>query len=132
MPEPSTCFNATSTLEEVFFFKKMFVQAYDDCMCSEDEQNRDRAHATKKDLEKKIYALQEAVFSAKMEYAIEVLGRENVHGPEDVALLLGFIPKDIPPIPYSRADLEKTKEIKAKGGVEEMLVLFVNNRVETH
>ncbi len=63
-----------------------------------------------------------------MERAIEVLGRENVHGPEDVALLLGFVPKDVTPIPYTAADFEKSKEIKEKGRVEEMLVLFVNDK----
>jgi hypothetical protein len=63
-----------------------------------------------------------------MERAIEILGRENVHGPEDVALLLGFAPKDVPLIPYSYADLEKSIEIKAKEHVEEMLVLFVNDK----
>lgn len=64
----------------------------------------------------------------KMERAIEILGRENVHGPEDAALLLGFIPKDVPLIPYTAEDLEKSNEIKKKTGVEEMLVLFVNDR----
>ncbi len=63
-----------------------------------------------------------------MERAIEILGRENVHGPEDVALLLGFTPKNVPLIPYMVAELEKSREIKAKTGVEEMLVLFVNDR----
>ena len=62
-----------------------------------------------------------------LERAIEVLGRENVHGPEDVKLLLGFTLEHIPPIPYTRADFEKSKEIKEKTGVEEMLVLFVHD-----
>lgn len=128
MPEPSTCFNAKSIIEEVSLSKKMFVKVYDDCANSVNEQTRDRVHIAKKELEKKIHAFQEAVSSARMERAIEVLGRENVHGPEDVALLLGFVPKDVPLIPYTHADLEKSKEIKAKTGVEEMLVLFVNDR----
>ena len=62
-----------------------------------------------------------------LEHAFEVLGRENVHGPEDVELLLGFKPANIPPIPYTREDLKKSREIKEKTGVEEMLVLFVHD-----
>lgn len=128
MPESSTCFNANSILEQVSLSNKMFVKVYDDCISFENEQNRDRVHAIKKELEKKIHALQEAISFAKMERAIEILGRENVHGPEDVALLLGFTPKDVPLIHYAVADLEKCKEIKAKTGVEEMLVLFVKDK----
>jgi len=62
-----------------------------------------------------------------MERAIEVLGRENVHGLDDVELLFGegfFNPSDVPPIPYSEADLQKSKELNEMG-IEEMLVLFV-------
>lgn len=128
MPESSTCFNLKSILEGVSLSKKMFEKAYDDCTSSENEQGRDQVRAMKKELEEKIRVFQEAIFSAKMERAINILGRENVHGPEDVALLLGFVPKDVPPIPYTRADLEKSKEIKAKAGVEEMLVLFVKDK----
>lgn len=128
MPEPSTCFNTKSTLEEVCLSKEMFVKAYNECASSENEQNRDRVYAAKEELEKKIHALREAVFSAKMERAIKTLGRENVHGPEDAALLLGFTPINVPPIPYTAKDFEKSKEIKTKAGLEEMLVLFVNDK----
>lgn len=128
MLESHACINAKGILREISSFKRIFEKTYDDCADSENEQNRDRAHAAKKELDKKIHELQGLVSSLKMERAIEVLGRENVHGPEDVALLLGFVPKDVPPIPYTVADLEKTKEIKAKTGVEEMLVLFVNDK----
>lgn len=106
----------------------MFERAYDDFNSSENEQNRDRVRVAKEELEERVSALREAVSSAKMERAIEILGRENVHGPEDVALLLGFVPKDVPLIPYTAADLEKSKEIKKKTRVEEMLVLFVNDK----
>ncbi len=68
--------------------------------------------------------------SITLERAIEVLGRENVHGKEDVEFLLGYTinPANIPPIPYTEADLLKSKEIKGKTGVQEMLVLFVNDK----
>lgn len=128
MSESPSCFNARVILKEISLSRNIFLKAYDDCMSSESEQSRDQARALKNELEEKIHALQEAIFSAKMERAIEVLGRENVHGLEDVALLLGFVPKDVPPIPYTAADFEKCKVIKEKGDVEEMLVLFVNDR----
>jgi len=62
-----------------------------------------------------------------LEQAQEILGRENVHSIEDVEFTLGFTvdPDKIPPIPYTLEDLQKSKEIKEKTGVEEMLVLFV-------
>jgi len=66
-----------------------------------------------------------------IEGAIETLGRENVHGIEDVEAMLGESFVDIskvPPIPYTTEDLEKSKEIKEKTGVEEMLVLFVADK----
>ena len=71
---------------------------------------------------------QEEVVS--FERAAELLGPENVHGKKDVEYLFGFTleDKDIPPIPYSEADLQKSKEIKEKTGVEEMLVLFVKDK----
>lgn len=128
MSESRACINAKGLLQKVSLSKQLFEQAYDDFLRSKNEQDRDLVHAAKKELEKKILALQEVVSSARMEYLIEVLGRENVHGPEDVALLLGFVPKDVPPIPYTHADLQKSKEIKKNTGVEEMLVLIVNDR----
>ncbi|MFA4954819.1 MAG: hypothetical protein WC641_05915 [Patescibacteria group bacterium] len=63
--------------------------------------------------------------------AIEILGRENVHGIEDVEAMLGdgFVDESkVPPIPYTPDELEKSKEIKEKTGVEEMLVLFVADK----
>ncbi|MFA4954741.1 MAG: hypothetical protein WC641_05505 [Patescibacteria group bacterium] len=63
--------------------------------------------------------------------AVEILGRENVHGIEDVEAMLGkdFIDiSKVPPIPYTSEDLAKSKEIKEKTGVEEMLVLFVADK----
>ena len=63
--------------------------------------------------------------------AIEILGRENVHGIEDVEAMLGegFVDiSKVPPIPYTLEVLEKSKEIKEKTGVEEMLVLFVADK----
>jgi len=63
--------------------------------------------------------------------AIEILGCENVHGIEDVEAMLseGFVDiSKVPPIPYTTEDLEKSKEIKEKTGVEEMLVLFVADK----
>ena len=62
-----------------------------------------------------------------IERAIEFLGRENVHGVEDVEAMLGqgFVDRSkVPPIPYSEDDLAKSQELKTKG-VEEMLVLFI-------
>ncbi|MFA4955009.1 MAG: hypothetical protein WC641_06895 [Patescibacteria group bacterium] len=67
----------------------------------------------------------------EMQEAIEILGRENVHGIEDVETMLGqgFVDiSKVPPIPYTTEDLEKSKEIKEKTGVEEMLVLFVADK----
>ncbi|MFA4954818.1 MAG: hypothetical protein WC641_05910 [Patescibacteria group bacterium] len=69
--------------------------------------------------------------SVSPQEAIEVLGRENVHGIEDVEAVLGqgFVDiSKVPPIPYTLEDLEKSKEIKEKTGVEEMLVLFVADK----
>ncbi|MFA6432974.1 MAG: hypothetical protein WCV82_04165 [Candidatus Paceibacterota bacterium] len=66
-----------------------------------------------------------------IEGAIEILGRENVHGIEDVEAMLGqgFVDiSKVPPIPYTPEDLTKSKEIKEKTGVEEMLVLFVADK----
>ena len=63
--------------------------------------------------------------------AIEIIGRENVHGIEDVEAMLGqgFIDiSKVPPISYTTEDLEKSKEIKEKTGVEEMLVLLVADK----
>ncbi|MFA4954031.1 MAG: hypothetical protein WC641_01840 [Patescibacteria group bacterium] len=63
--------------------------------------------------------------------AIEILGRENVHGIEDVEAMLGqgFVDiSKVPPIPYTTEDLEKSKEIKEKTGIEEMLILFVADK----
>lgn len=128
MFESRGCLNAKGILQEVSISKQIFEKAYDDFIISKNNQNRERVHVAKKELEKKIHALREMISSTLMERAIEVLGRENVHGPEDVALLLGFTPKDIPLIPYTTADFEKSKEMKAKMGVEEVLVLFVNDR----
>lgn len=48
--------------------------------------------------------------------AREILG-EDVMGPEEIEKAFGFKPKEVPPLPYSREDLEKAKEIG------EMLVL---------
>ncbi|MFA4954195.1 MAG: hypothetical protein WC641_02710 [Patescibacteria group bacterium] len=69
--------------------------------------------------------------SVSPQEAIEILGRENVHGIEDVEAMLGqgFVDiSKVPPIPYTPDDLEKSKEIKEKTGVEEMLVLFVADK----
>jgi len=69
--------------------------------------------------------------SVSPQEAIEVLGRENVHGIEDVEAMLGdgFVDiSKVPPIPYTLEDLKKSKEIKEKTGVEEMLVLFVADK----
>ncbi|MFA4954712.1 MAG: hypothetical protein WC641_05360 [Patescibacteria group bacterium] len=66
-----------------------------------------------------------------LEGAIEILGRENVHGTEDVEAMLGegFVDiSKVPPIPYTPEDLAKSKEIKEETGVEEMLVLFVADK----
>jgi hypothetical protein len=68
---------------------------------------------------------------ASLRETIEILGRENVHSFEDVEVMLGYDFVDvskIPPIPYTLEDLEKSKEIKEKTGVEEMLVLFVADK----
>ncbi|MFA4954324.1 MAG: hypothetical protein WC641_03365 [Patescibacteria group bacterium] len=66
--------------------------------------------------------------SVSPQEAIEILGRENVHGIEDVEAMLGqgFVDiSKVPSIPYTADDLNKSNEIKEKTGVEEMLVLFV-------
>jgi hypothetical protein len=57
-----------------------------------------------------------------IERAVEILGRENVHGPEDVELALGIKlkPEDIPPIPFTSEDLESRIR-----DVHHMLVLCV-------
>ncbi|MFA4954258.1 MAG: hypothetical protein WC641_03025 [Patescibacteria group bacterium] len=66
-----------------------------------------------------------------LQEAIEILDRENVHGIEDIEAMLGegFVDiSKVPPIPYTPEDLAKSKEIKEKTGVEEMLVLFVADK----
>ena len=71
------------------------------------------------------------VEAISLQEAVEILGRENVHGIEDVEAMLGdgFVDESkVPPIPYTPEDLEKSKEIKEKTGVEEMLVLFVADK----
>ena len=65
-----------------------------------------------------------------IERAIELLGRANVHGVEDVEAMLGqgYVDRSkVPPIPYSEDDLAKSQELKTKG-VEEMLVLFITDQ----
>ena len=56
----------------------------------------------------------------RLHLAEKILGRENVHGVEDVELLLGFTldRSKIPTIPYTKADFEKSKEIKEKTGIQ--------------
>ncbi|MFA4954223.1 MAG: hypothetical protein WC641_02850 [Patescibacteria group bacterium] len=69
--------------------------------------------------------------SVSPQEAIEALGRENVHGIEDVEAMLGegFVDiSKVPPIPYTADDLKKSKEIKEKTGIEEMLILFVADK----
>ncbi|MFA4954796.1 MAG: hypothetical protein WC641_05790 [Patescibacteria group bacterium] len=76
-------------------------------------------------------AIEKKEVELDLEEAIELLGRENVHGIEDVEAMLGqgFIDiSKVPPIPYTTEELEKSKEIKEKTGVEEMLVLFVADK----
>ncbi|MFA4954221.1 MAG: hypothetical protein WC641_02840 [Patescibacteria group bacterium] len=71
------------------------------------------------------------VESVSPQEAAETLGRDNVHGIEDVEAMLGegFVDiSKVPPIPYTPEELEKSKEIKEKTGVEEMLVLFVADK----
>jgi len=71
------------------------------------------------------------VGGVNLEEVVEILGRENVHGIEDVEAMLGdgFVDiSKVPPIPYTFEDLEKSKEIKEKTGVEEMLILFVADK----
>jgi len=66
-----------------------------------------------------------------LEGAVEILGRESVHGIEDVEAMLGdgFVDiSRVPPIPYTTEDFKKSKEIKEKTGVDEMLVLFVADK----
>ena len=81
-------------------------------------------------LEDMIMAYQKNVVHGVMsvERAREILGRENVHGIEDVEFALGFkiYPNRVPPIPYALADLEKSHEIREKTGVEEMMILEVD------
>ena len=63
--------------------------------------------------------------------AVEILGRENVHGVEDVETLFGkgFIdPSKVPPIPYSIKDLHLSRKMERERGIQEMLVLFVTDK----
>ena len=49
----------------------------------------------------------------QLETAREVLGKENVYGPDQInhVFNVDLDPQDIPPIPYSTEDLEKAKEM---------------------
>ena len=76
-------------------------------------------------------AVEKKEVEPELQEAIEALGRENVHGIEDVEAMLGqgFIDiSKVPPIPYTTEDLAKSKEIKEKTWFEEMLVLFVADK----
>ena len=59
---------------------------------------------------------------AGLQEAREILG-QDVLGPEEIETAFGFRPADIPPLPYSRAELEKAKQLG------EMLVLRTNKDV---
>ena len=50
---------------------------------------------------------------AQLETAREILGDENVYGPEQIAKVwhVDLDPQDIPPIPFSPHELEKAKEL---------------------
>ncbi|MFA4954439.1 MAG: hypothetical protein WC641_03955 [Patescibacteria group bacterium] len=76
-------------------------------------------------------AIEKKEVELDLEGAFKILGRENVHGIEDVEAMLGdgFVDiSKVPPISYTSEDLAKSKEIKEKTGVEEMLVLFVADK----
>ena len=45
-----------------------------------------------------------------IEQAQEILGEENVIGPEDIKKTWGYIPENIPPIQFSREALERAKK----------------------
>ncbi len=48
--------------------------------------------------------------TVSIEQAQEILGKENVIGPEDVKKTWGYIPENIPPIQFSREALERAKK----------------------
>jgi hypothetical protein len=60
---------------------------------------------------------------ASLDEAREILGRD-VLGPEEIEKALGFKPDRVPPLQYSKEDLEKAK------GLGEMLVLRLNADAE--
>lgn len=64
--------------------------------------------------------------------AFEVLGEQNIHGADDIALTFGIElnPEQIPPLPYTEEDLERSKHIYEATGVEEMLVLCVAEDID--
>ncbi len=62
-----------------------------------------------------------------IERAIEILGRENVHGIDDIQYALGkdFVDKKkAPPFPYTEKDMQFLKELKEQG-VNVMVMLTV-------
>jgi len=84
----------------------------------------DRERLQKAKMEKKRLSAARDVLREKLFISVrgvrELIGAENVYGPEEIQNAFGFAVKNIPPIPYRRADLEKAKQLG------EMLVLRVS------
>ena len=56
------------------------------------------------------------------EYAREILGEDNFIGPEDIHNTFGFTPETIPPIPFSRKEIVRAKELG------QQLILYVDTK----
>ena len=55
--------------------------------------------------------LERLMNGASLENAVELLGAENVHGPDDIKTTFGVTLEDIPAIPFSEAELERAAEL---------------------
>lgn len=71
--------------------------------------------------------LRDAENERRLKIAVEYLGKENVHGVEDVEFALGFQVDHslIPEMPFTEEDFKKSKELRERG-IKEMLILCVS------
>ena len=49
-----------------------------------------------------------------LEKAREIIGKENFYGPDEIEKAFGFMPERVPPVPFSKQELEKAKEMNLK------------------
>ncbi|MBI5076811.1 hypothetical protein HZB94_00300 [Candidatus Falkowbacteria bacterium] len=109
---PSLCEQIKTEYEQLQNLKEQLVLEYEKVKDSNDM--KDWSVVKKLQVEwEHAYANLEKKLYVSVERARELLGRENVLGPEEIENAFGFkvSEADIPPIPYNPAELEKAREL---------------------